>query len=255
MNDSGQPAAQHQIETQASVVGAGLLWLGVLEWVIAQPAVGIWGAGAAVVLIIVVGGVWLSLQGSRWLLMTHLFVVLVASGTALLFVTNESWKHGVAIVGAGLVMAAFRQALEPPEPILRGRLAAFAMTLVTWFGWVSILSVNVFTNLATWWLMLFGAILTTIVAAIVWAEADVPWRQFARWLGWWFIFGAEMTIVIWWLPTSILVSSIVATTLQLLIVQAVRHHWLGTWTADRGRRYMTVGGSIIIAVLLTARWV
>lgn len=243
------------MEAQAAVVGAGLLWFGVLEWLIAQPPVGRWGAALVALLVMIVGGWWLSIKGSRWLLVVHLFVVLVASGTALLFVTNRGWQHGVAIVGAGLVTAAFRQALVPPEQHLRGRLAAFAMTLVMWFGWVTILSLNVFTNLANWWLMLFGAIMTTAVATVVWAEADVPFRRFARALPFWTLLGAEMTVVIWWLPTSIFVSSVVATTILMFFLQTIRHYWLETWSPDRGRRYLTVGGSIIVAVMLTARWI
>lgn len=254
MADRTRPGLQRQLETQAAVIGAGLLWFAVLEWLIAQPHIGAWAAGIAAVVIILVGGIWLSIQGSRWLLMNHLFVVLVTSGLALTFVTDPTWRHGVAVVGAGMVMAAFRQALEPPEHHLRGRLAAFTMTIVMWFGWISIFSVNVFTNLTTWWFLLFGAAITTAVAIIVWAEADVPWSRFVPWLPVWAIFGAEVAAVTWWLPTSIFVSSIVATTLLMLVFQAMRHYWLETWTSDRGRRYVSVGLSIIVVVLLTARW-
>jgi len=242
------------METQAGVVLAGLLWLGALEWLIVQPTIGLWAAATAAVLIVMVGGLWLSIYGSRWLLMVHLFVVVATSATALSFVTDRLWQHAVAIVGAGLVISAFRQALEPAEQHLRGRLAAFGMTIVMWFGWLSILSVNVFTNLATWWLMIFGAVLMTGVTIVVWAEADVPWRRFSRWLPVWAFWGAEMALVIWWLPTSIIVSSIVATTIIMLFLQAMRHYWLATWSADRGRRYVAVAGGIVTAVLLTARW-
>lgn len=255
MAESDRPVLQHQLETQAAVVGAGLLWFGVLEWMIAKPAVGAIGTGIAALVIILVGGIWLNIRGSRWLLMNHLFVVLVTSGLALTFVTNLAWQHAVAVVGAGLVMAAYRQALEPPAEHLRGRLAAFTMTVVMWFGWVSILSVNVFTNLATWWLILFGSALTVAVSIIVWAEADVPWRRFARWLPVWAIFGAEIAAVIWWLPTAIFISSIVATTILMLVAQTMRHYFLDTWSGDRGKRYLTVGISIVAAVLLTARWI
>lgn len=255
MSESEPPVLQRQMETQAGVVVAGLLWFGALEWLIAQPMVGIWAMGLIMVLIITVAGIWLSIRGSRWLLMVHLFVVLVTSASALSFVTNLSWQHGVAAVAAGLVMAAFRQALEPVNAHLRGRLAAFVMTIVMLFGWVSILSVNIFTNLPTWWLMLFGAMLTTAVAAVMWAEAAVPWPRFRRWLPLWFLLGAEMSAVIWWLPTSITVGSVVATTMMMLFLQAARHFWLDTWSADRGRRYLAVGGTIVTLVLVTARWV
>lgn len=255
MVDQERPVYQRHLEAQAAVVGAGLLWAGALEWLIAQPTIGAWIAGTAALLIMIVGGAWLSIKGSRWLLVNHLFVVLVTSGLALVFVTNSAWQHGVAIVGAGLVMAAFRQALEPPERHLRGRLAAFTMTVVMWFGWVSIFSANVFTNLASWWFIIFGAALTTTVAIIVWAEADVPWSRFGRWLPVWAVFGAETAVVVWWLPTSILVSSIVATTVTMLVFQTMRHYWLDSWSPERGRRYSWVGLSIVVAVLLTARWI
>lgn len=255
MSANERPALQQKMETQAGVVLAGLLWLGALEWLIVQPSIGIWAAAATAVLIVTVGGLWLSMRGSRWLLMVHLFVVVATSATALSFVTERLWQHGVAIIAAGLVVGAFRQAFEPSELLLRGRLAAFSMTIVMWFGWVSILSVNVFTNLATWWLTLFGAVLMTAVTVVVWAEAEVPWRKFGRWLPVWALWGAEMALVIWWLPTSIIVSSIVATTIIMLFLQAARHYWLDTWSPDRGRRYITVGSTIVIAVLLTARWI
>lgn len=254
MPENDRPALQQKMETQTGVVLAGLLWLGALEWLIIQPTFGVWAAGVAAIMIVAAGGLWLGLNASRWLLIVHLFVVVATSATALSFVTDRIWQHGVAIIGAGLVMGAFRQAFEPGELILRGRLAAFSMTIVMWFGWLSILSINIFTNLATWWLMIFGAILMTAVTVVVWAEAEVPWRRFSRWLPLWALWGAEMALVIWWLPTSIIVSSIVATTIIMLFLQATRHYWLDTWSADRGRRYISVGSTIVAAVLLTARW-
>lgn len=255
MSANERPALQQRMETQAGVVLAGLLWLGALEWMIVQPAIGLWAVVLAAILIVVVGGLWLRLLGSRWLLMTHLFIVVVVSASTLSFVTERLWQHGVAIMGAALVLGAFRQAFEPSERMLRGRLAAFTMTIVMWFGWISILSLNVFTNMATWWFMIFGAILMTAVTTVVWAEADVPWRRFGRWLPVWAVLGAEMALVIWWLPTSILVSSIVATTIIMLFLQTARHYWLETWSADRGRRYIAVGSTIVGTVLLTARWI
>lgn len=237
------------------VISLGVIWFGVLEVLLRWPQVGIWvGFGVAALLTFWTSR-WRTRERSRWSLPLAVALISLTSFGTLIFSSNHAAQHLVAILSAVTLTSFLDQAQQDLPDELRGRLASFAMAVCLWFGWLTMLSAGTFLSLAWWWLVIGGAVLTTMVAVVFWLEAGIEVVLFRRWLPAFAWLGAEVMIVTWWLPTSVFVGSVVAATILLLFLQTCRHLWRGQWEPGRGRRYLVTGLTIICLVLLTARWI
>jgi len=231
-----------------------LLWAGALEWFRLQPQ---WGLVGVLVVFIIIS-LWafqhrqrLVSRRSFWLAIAVFMVTMVGMMS---FLTNIIAQH-VMTGGTALVIWFYlQQATNPTPEELQGRVMTFMMTWAYWAGMLALLSFGIFTVQPWWLLTIIGAMLYLMVAAIVWLDLQVPWEKFRRALPWMAWLGAELMLVVWWLPTSTYVGSIVATAVGMLFVHLCRHVWFNSWSPGRGRRYIIMGLGIIALVLITARW-
>lgn len=230
------------------------VWVVALELAIRYHTIGLYIAMGMAVLIIV----WALVQWRRRL-MTNVagvatFMIAVTTISAISFAPGPWPQHVVVAVSAGLLWLVGQQRQRPHDD-LRRRTMAFTTAVLIWFSWYSLLSASVYLNINVLWLVPVAALMTTAAALVGWLETDLTLRQ-VRWgllaTAW---FGAELFAVTWWLPTAILVSSTVATTVVALMVQAARHLWKGHWEPGRSRRYVAVGATVVLIVLATARWI
>lgn len=127
--------------------------------------------------------------------------------------------------------------------------------VITWCGWYALLSAGVYLNLSPIVIIVGGAALSAVAAVLVWFEAGLSFRQ-VRWgllaVAW---LGAELLTLTWWLPTALVVGSVIGATTITLVVQATRHLWSGEWQPGRGRRYLVAGLTICLSALISARWI
>lgn len=237
------------------VTGLGVIWFLALEAVLRWPRVGVWLAFGLAALLAVWTGRWRTRERSRWSLPLAVALITFTSLGALVFASHHLAQHLMALLSAVTLTSFLDQAQHEMADELRGRLASFSLTVSLWFGWLALLSAGTFLSVDRWWLVLGGTALTTTVAVVLWLECGVAGRLWRRWLPAFAWLGAETTLVTWWLPTSVLVGSIAATTLLSLMIQSSRHIWQGAWEAGRGRRYVLVGSAIMLLVLVTARWI
>lgn len=253
--DTPKPIENTSGKSQSIIlVFVTLLWLAALETVIRYHGIGIYiAAGMAVV--IMLWAIW-QWRGHH---MTNVasvatFMIAITTMAAVSFVPGPWPQHIVTVVSVGLLWLVGKQRQRAHDD-LRRRTMAFTTAVLIWFSWYGLLSASVYVNIAIYWLVPVAAVMTTTAALVGWLETDLTLRQ-VRWgllaMAW---FGAELFVVTWWLPTAILVSSTVATTIVALLVQATRHLWKGHWEPGRSRRYVLVGSAVIVAVLATARWI
>ncbi len=254
MDDASQPVPHQSTVSGVGFVVPAALWLAGLEMAIRYHRVGLlMAAGIGLVLL-----AWAAWQWRR-----KLSNSVVAVATTMLAVTTlgglsfaaGAWAQQTIIVVSVLTLYLVGQQRQRQHDDLRGRTMAFATALFIWLTWFSFLSASVYLNIRMPWLVLGASIMTAAAAHLVWLESGIDPKKY-RWgllaVAW---FGAELFAVTWWLPTSIFVGSAVATTVVALLIQASRHLWKGHWEAGRSRRYVVIGGAIIMVVLLSARWI
>lgn len=253
MDANPQPASAQSRISGAGFVAPALLWLIGLEMAIQYHRVGlIIAAGIGLILIAWAAWQWrLKISNSVVAVATAMLVVTTLGGVS--FVAG-AWAQQIIIVASVLTLWLVGQQRQRQHDSLRGRTMAFATALFIWLTWFIFLSASVYLNIRVVWLMIGASIMTAAAAHLVWLESGIDPRKY-RWgvvaVAW---FGAELFAVTWWLPTSIIVGSAVATTVVALLIQASRHLWSGNWEPGRSRRYLVIGSTIITLVLLTARW-
>lgn len=181
-------------------------------------------------------------------------IFLLASLGALSFFSLAVAQQTVILGTAVIIWFYLNQATHQTSADLQGRMAIFIMTATYFAGVMSLLSFAIFMVQPWWLVLIIGTILYTLVAVIVWLDLEVPWATFRRALPWVAWLGAELILVAWWLPTSIYVGSAVATIVGMMFINLGRHVWRGTWEINRGRRYLIISISVLLLVLLTARW-
>lgn len=229
-------------------------WLAGLEMAIRYHRIGL--------MIVGVLALWLIGQSAwRWRRRSSTNVASLATGLIVVttiavfsFVSGPWPQHTVALVSVGLLWLTGRQRQRPHDS-RRGRTMALTTAVLIWFGWYSLLSASIYLNIQLTWLVMGAGAMTGAAALLVWLESGLNLRP-CRWgllaMVW---FGAELWLVTWWLPTSIIVGSVLAATVNALVIQASRHLWAGHWEAGRSRRYLLVGSVVILLTLATARWI
>lgn len=249
------PNTTRVILQRLSDLALSLAWFTVLEIMMSHPYPGM--IAAAVVMLISMAWVFRRRGNltSVWSFRIGSFLFLLTSAVALAFMTSPLSKHGLAVLSAVVLYIFFAQAEGDIPDELQGRITTFVMTVSFWFAIMSLLSFGIFVN-GKWWQLVIAAVpIYTIIAAVIWLELGVSWLKFRHILPMIAWLGAELMLVAWWLPTSILVGSVVATIIGMLFLHLCRHIWLGTWKPGRGRRYIVIGVTIMLVVLLSARWI
>lgn len=236
-----------------TVIVASVLWLAALEFSISNHTAGLYtAAGVAVMLIGASLWQWRKKWSTNVASSATILIVITTIG-AISFVPGGWEQHVVAAVSVVLFWLVSRQRLRQHDQ-LRGRTMAFTTAVLVWFSWFSLLSASIYLNLNIGWLIGGASVMTAAGAMLVWSESGLLWKQY-RWAALaMMVFGAELFIATWWLPTSLLVNSTISTTLVALTIQASRHLLKSHWEAGRTRRYLVIGFVIISIVLLTARW-
>lgn len=232
----------------------GFLWWLVLWVTIHQPHIGIFLSGVA----ILVGVIWtwraVQNKSHPWLWPSAVSIFLIATLGALIFANGPVLQEIIA-VGSGFGLWWYLHFMHGQfNDRARSRVTLFVMTLTIAAIWLSLLSIGIFFNLAMWWRAAAAGGLSAGVASVVWLDAGLPFVRIRLAVVALALLGAEMLIATWWLPTDVLVGSVVATTTIMLMIQFCRRYFHQDWDAVRGRRYLFVGSFIILAVLLTARW-
>ncbi len=226
-----------------------------LYLMISLPRFGLWVTGFLSIIFPLL--IWRQWPGKRpgWLAIISL-LFLLSSGAAVSVISLAIWQY-VILAASGIFFAAVLTIRRDPDDVLAGRLINVVAALTVFFGWITFLSfgIGIFFIWPWWWLAISGALLTGAMSVIIWQTSGVPWHVSRRHLWLAVILGFEIMLATWWLPTVVFVGGILAATLVTLWAQTLRHIWLQTWEPGRGRRYLTVGLSIIMAVLITARWV
>ncbi len=249
----------------------GLAWFVAAELIIASAnrrSLALAGFGlAAVVMVVTIiqqylhdrrrGRVPIGALGALLICTSAVGVVIFAGG--LTSVTSVVWRqlpaHLMAVVSSSLLTGWWHHQQRQVADPLRGRFAAFIMTIVVWSFGFTALSWAVFLGLPLWRLLVVTVITSSLASVVVWLDAGLEPSRVWRTLGPTVVLTAEIWIVSWWLPTAVLVGTTVATTMCLLYTQVARHLWLHTWHPGRGRRYALVGLAVIGLTLLSARWV
>ncbi len=249
----------------------GVLWFTAMEFVIFSLdhrvflSMGL-GLAAVVLLILAITQVRSTLPhrrrstgalGSLLIAISSAGVVIFAGG--LTSVTSGLLRqlpaHAMAIIGAALLTAWWHHQERQVVDLLRGRFAAFVMTVVVWGFGLSALSWIIFLGLPIWQFLVVTVVATCLASLVVWSDAGVQWPTIWRALVPTAVIATEVWMVAWWLPTSVLVGTTVATTIAILYIQVARHQWLKTWNPGRGRRYLMIGLVVALLTLLSARWV
>jgi len=231
-----------------------LLWAGTLEWYVAFPVVGLIVTG--IVYLVIAGWAYrhrarLVSRGSFWL---GIGLFLLATLGGLSFATSPLAQHAIIILTAMVAWIYLDQATHQVAPVLQGRVAMFVMTLTYAAAIVTLLNLRTFVVAPLWFVIGLGTFIGTLVCIIVWLDLEIPFSRFRRVVPWIIWLAAEIMVLAWWLPTSFYVSAVVATTILMLFVNLGRHVWRDTWEPARGRRYILIGGAVLLLVLLTARW-
>ena len=232
-----------------------------LAWAGAFELFGRWIVPGGIVAFLVMVAIMATIRMMRkilpnsWSAMVGTAVIFLTSVAAFIFMTTVLGRQLVIVTSAGLLVVLLHSEEHSPVELLQGRTTLLAMVVSYWLGFVGLLGMKVFLNWPLWILCLAAGVLTLAVAGVIWSEAGVPhWKVrlpliFSAWLG------AELYLGMWALPTALFVGSAVGATVALLWIQATRHMWLNSWRPERGRRYLALGATIIVVVLLTARWI
>ncbi len=229
-------------------------WFAILEWSMTHARIGVPAAGIMAIALTLWTTRWRTNNPSRIGLALGTFNLLACCLLGFGFVPEGLPQHVVAVFSALLLIVWLQQSMERLDEGIRGRIALLLMTCAYWLSLIGLLGSSIFANVDWWWLAVASGALTSTIAMVVWLEVGAQWLVFRRAMPFIFLLGAELYMVIWWLPTSVLVGSVIATTIMMLFLQLCRHIWLDTWQAVKGRRYIVVGGTIIALVMLTARW-
>ncbi len=249
----------------------GVLWFMSLEFIIQageRRTIEIIGLGlSAATLLLAVTWQWLADRRRQqppdgslgtWLIMMATIGATVFAGaftSANSVLVRHAPAHVVAVIGSLLLVGWLhhqeRRVIDP----LRGRFAVFSMTVAIWWMVISLLSWSVFLSLPLWWVIGGGGAAGVLASLVVWWDAGIQSGIIRRALLPTAFISLEIATVTWWLPTAVLVSATVATTLLIFYMQVGRHLWLHTWHPGRGRRYLLAGGAVLVFVLLTARWI
>jgi hypothetical protein len=179
---------------------------------------------------------------------------MLASVSMVSFVTSPVAKYATLISSGILLWMYLRQATLPTSNELQGRMMIFLMTLSFWSGMVALYFLGVMVNWPWWRVISIGAVFYVVVATIVWLDLQVAFKTFRRALFPMFWLGAELAAIGWWLSTSVWVSSFIVTVLGMMMVHSTRHVWLNSWKPGRGKRYLILGITVLLSVLLTAKW-
>lgn len=251
-----EPTGVRTSESRVAGIAATLavLWFFALEFTIRYHRVGLFAA-AGIGLMLMIGLAWSwRRHQSTWSSVTATVAHLSTSLGAVSFAGGIWTQHAFAAASAILFGLILRQRRRSHDD-LRGRTMALNMAAVTWFGWYSLLSAGVYLDTSPITIFCGGALLSFVAAFLVWNESGLKLAE-TRWgliaMGW---FGAELFALTWWLPTALIVGSVIGTTITVLVVQASRHLWTGQWEAGRSRRYILTGASICLLALLSARWI
>lgn len=233
----------------------GIIWAAVQWWYLQQPHVGLWVCvGVAIIVSMWAYRHRMKLVSPRsfWL---GTLVFLISSLSVISFISDDRTKI-LTIIATGMMLWLFlRQAIQATSDELQGRMMTFAMTLSYWFGMVSIFYLSVVAIRPWWQVVIGGSVLYLLVATIVWLDLRVPAARFRHaffpmlWLG------AELALIGWWLSSSVLVAAFVVTVPGMLMIHLCRHVWLESWKPGRSRRYLVFGLSLLVLVILTARWI
>lgn len=182
-------------------------------------------------------------------------IMLMITGPAVIsFISGIALQHLVVISLVLLSWLAWNERNYHDHP-LAGRLPAFINSITLLCVWVTLLSTTIYLNVSWWWMTIVAGVATVGVTMAIWLTSGLGWRT-VRWgylvFAW---LGMELFALSWALPIAIFVRSVLATTILSLTIQASRHLWLEQWEAGRGRRYLIIGSTICLIVLITARWV
>lgn len=254
METPDHPNPQGELELTRTSFTLAVFWFIGLESAIRFHRLGLYiAAGLGVLLIIWAALLWRRGRATNVSALA-LFAHLPTSLAAMSFIGGVWAQHAVAIISAALIWFIIRQQRRSHDD-LRGRTMAFITAVITWFGWFALLSAGVYLNVSPLGMIAAGGLLSAAAALLVWIESGLPWQTIRLGLlavGW---FGAELFTLVWWLPTALLVGSVVGATIIVLVVQATRHLWENQWESGRGRRYLLVGSIVCLVVLTTARWI
>lgn len=231
----------------------GLLWFGSLEFIIRQHRLGLFIAAGMAVAISTYAVVQWRRRTSTNVASLAIMLTVIITLAGMSFAPGIWAQHTVAILSVLLLLLISRLRLRQHDD-LRGRTTAYITAFFIWMSWFCLLSASIYLNLNLAWLVVGAGFMTAIAALLVWMESGIPLKHVRRGLLAMAIFGAELFVVLWWLPTTTYVGSAVATTIVALVIQASRHLWKGHWEPGRSRRYFVVGLSVMMLVLLTARW-
>ncbi len=235
-------------------IAIALLWGGALEWYRAQPTVGVFSVGAVFLVVLwwaYVHRQHLVSRSSFWLGVAAYFAATLG---ALSFIASVPIQHLIIAAIAVVAWIYLDQATHHMTEDLQGRVAVFVMTVTYFCAMLSLLNFAVFVFQPWWVVVAGGTVMFILLTMIVWLDVGIPAKKFRRgllWMGW---LGAEIALVAWWLPTSVYVSSVVATTMGMLMIHLGRHVWRDSWDASRGKRYVAIGLAVILLTILTARW-
>ncbi len=231
-----------------------VIWFTALELAIRDHIVGLYiAAGIAVLLFIVSFLQWRRGWSTNVAALASSLIIIATLG-GIVFVPGPWPQHAIAALSVVLLWLVGLQRLRIHDD-LRGRTMAMVTAVLLWLFWYSLISASIYLNLQLVWMVLAASMISALAALLVWLESGIAFRVFRIGLLVMAWFGAELYIVTWWLPTSILVGSAIATTIMALLIQASRHLWKGYWEPGRSRRYLVVGIVITAILLLTARWI
>ncbi len=230
-----------------------ILWVGALEIAIVIHRLGLYiAAGYGVFVILIAIWQWRRRSSTNVATLAMSYIV-VASIASLSFVPGP-WPQHVIVAASTLLLWFVGQQRQRLHDNIRGRIMSFATAVLTWLSWYSLLSASIYLNIRIGWLVGGAGIITAAAALLVWLESGLSFKQCRGALVAMLWFGAEVFLVTWWLPTAIIVGSTVGATIIALVIQAGRHLLRGHWEPTRSKRYLTVGITIVVVALATARW-
>lgn len=241
--------------TFSPATGLALFWAIALTATVIWPNVGIWFMPAAVVVMTLF--LWRFDQANepRWLRPSITFFFSATSGVAL-FIAGSLWSQVlVVIISVGLLAWYLGLAANTDQTTI-GRVVNLILALAIFFFWLALLSLaaGLYIVVPWWWLIVSASLVTTAVAVMQWAAGGVPFHTYRSALPLIAVMAAELFTAVWWLPTVVTVGSTIAATVIILWLQVCRHIWQGSWAAGRGRRYLVVGFSLVMLLLISARW-
>lgn len=234
-------------------VSAGAVWFGALELMRLRPAFG-WVVVAATAVIFCLLASRFGRGSVKFVSVVGTLLMLLGGFGMLFFISGTVVQHVITAAAGIMLMVWFQHQRSAESSEVRGRAMAFLMTLAVASIWSAILHFGILLNVQWWILALGGLTLSFLTALVMWMEFGIPWKKLRAAGFMMAVLGAELTIAVWWLSTSVFVGAVIATTALMLMIRVGRHIMLQTWKTGRGRRYLAIGLTIILLMLFTARW-